>query len=64
MYIELQRRNENVMYVDSGRVVAAMSIQKIQSDYGGNFPNKRILEKLKEKGKAQPFYTTTKKMKP
>ncbi len=23
-----------------------------------------ILEKLKEKGKAWPFYTTTKKMKP
>jgi hypothetical protein len=24
--IELQRRNEHVMYVDGGRVVAAMSI--------------------------------------
>jgi hypothetical protein len=29
-----------------------MSILKIQSDYGDNSPDKGILEKLKEKGKA------------
>jgi hypothetical protein len=27
-------------------------------------PNKGILEKIKEKGRAWPFYTTTKKLKP
>jgi hypothetical protein len=43
------------MYVDGGCVIAAMNILKIQSDYGDNFPNKGILEKLKEKGKAWPF---------
>jgi hypothetical protein len=52
------------MYVDSGRVVTTVSILKILSNYGGNSPNKRILEKLKEKGRAWPFYTTTKKLKP
>jgi hypothetical protein len=55
MYIELQRRNEHVVYVDGGCVIAAMSIYKIQSDYGGNFLDKRILEKLKEKGRVWPF---------
>jgi hypothetical protein len=62
MYIELQRRNEHVMYVDGGRVVATLSIYKIQYDYGGNSPNKGIIEKLKEKGRAWPFYTATKKL--
>ncbi len=52
------------MYVDGGRVVATVSIQKIQSDYGGNSPDKGILKKLKEKGRAWPFYTATKKVKP
>jgi hypothetical protein len=40
------------MYVDDGRVVAVVSIEKINSNYGGNSPDKRILEKLKEKGRA------------
>ncbi len=52
------------MYVDDGRVVTTLSIQKMQFNYGGNSPNKGILKKLKEKGKAWLFYTTTKKMKP
>jgi hypothetical protein len=62
--IELQRRNEHVVYVDSGRVITVMSIYKIQFDYGDNSPDQGILEKLKEKGRAWPFYITTKKMKP
>ncbi len=52
------------MYVNNGCVVATVNIQKIQSDYGGNYLDKGILEKLKEKGKVWPFYTTTKKLKP
>ncbi len=52
------------MYVDGGRVVTTMNIQKILSDYGNNSLDKGILEKLKEKGKAWPFYTATKKLKP
>jgi hypothetical protein len=43
------------MYVDGGRVIAAISIYKIQFNYGGNFLNKGIIEKLKEKGRAWPF---------
>ncbi len=40
------------MYVNGGRVIIVVNIQKIQSDYGDNSFDKGILEKLKEKGRA------------
>ncbi len=64
MYIKLQRMKEYVVYVDGGRVITTMNIQKIQFDYGGNSPNKGILEKLKREKKGLAFYTSTNKLKP
>jgi hypothetical protein len=52
------------MYVNGGHVVTTVNISKILSDYGGNYLDKGIFEKLKEKGRAWPFYIATKKLKP
>jgi hypothetical protein len=37
---------------------------KIISDYGGNSPDKGILEKLKKERKGLAFYTAANKLKP
>jgi len=37
---------------------------EIQFDYGGNFLNKGILEKLTREGKNLAFYTAANKLKP
>jgi hypothetical protein len=37
---------------------------KILFDYGGNFPDKGLLEKLKRKRKGLAFYAATNKLKP
>jgi hypothetical protein len=37
---------------------------EIQFNYGGNSPDKGILEKLKRKGKGLTFYTIANKLKP
>ncbi len=37
---------------------------EIQSDYGGNSPDKGVLEKLKRENKGLAFYTAANKLKP
>ncbi len=49
--IELNCKEGMKMYVDGGRVVTTVSIQKIQVDYGGNFHTKDS-KKTKGEGKG------------
>ncbi len=51
------------MYVDSGRAMAAVSIQKSQLIMEET-PDKGILEKLKGERKVWAFYTVANKLKP
>ncbi len=51
------------MYVNGGRAMAAMSIQKSQLIMGET-SNKGILKKLKGKRKGWAFYTVANKLKP
>jgi hypothetical protein len=37
---------------------------KIQSNYGGNYPDKGVLEKLKRENKGLAFYIAANKLKP
>ncbi len=62
--IKLQKMKKHVVYVNGGRAIATVSIQKIQSDYGGKALDKGILEKLKREGKGLTFYIATNKLKP
>jgi len=48
------------MYVDGGR----HEHLEIQSDYGGNSPDKGILKKLKRERKGLAFYIAANKLKP
>jgi hypothetical protein len=60
----LKRRKENVMYVNSGRVITAMNIYKSNPTMEEILFDKRILEKLIRKGKSLAFYRTVNKLKP
>ncbi len=51
------------MYVNGGRVIADVSIQKSSLTMEETF-NKFFLEKLKREGKSLAFYTTANKLKP
>ncbi len=51
------------MYVNDGRVMAAVSIQKSQLIMEET-PNKGILKKLKGERKVWAFYTVANKLKP
>jgi hypothetical protein len=62
--IKLQRRKENVVYVNSGRVIAAVNILKSSLTMGETLPDKGILEKLTREEKSLTFYITTNKLKP
>jgi hypothetical protein len=50
--IKLKRRKENVVYVNGGRVIAVVSIQKSSMTMEETLPNKGILEKLIKEGKV------------
>jgi hypothetical protein len=58
MYIKLKRRKENVVYVNGGRVIAVVNIQKSSLTMEETLPGKGIPEKLTRKGKSLAFYTT------
>ncbi len=60
-YIKLKRRKENVVYVNGGYVITAVSIQKSSLIMEETLPNKRILKKLTREGKNLAFYTTINK---
>ncbi len=62
--IKLKRRKENVVYVNSGRVIAIMSIQKSNLTMEETLLDKGILEKLTKEGKNLPFYMAANKLKP
>ncbi len=64
MYIKLQRRGKNVIYVNNGHVIDAVSIQKSNMIMEETLPDKRILEKLTREGKNSAFYTSANKLKP
>jgi hypothetical protein len=59
--IKLQRRKENIMYVNGGRVIAAMNIYKSSLTMEEIFPDKKILEKLTREGKSLTVYTSANK---
>jgi hypothetical protein len=50
--IKLKRRKENVVYINGGRVIAAVSIYKSSLTMEETFPDKGILEKLTRKKKS------------
>ncbi len=62
--IKLKRRKENVVYVNGGRVIAAVIIQKSGLTMEETFPDKGILEKLTREGKSLAFYIAVNKLKP
>jgi uncharacterized protein (AIM24 family) len=64
MYIELQKRKKHVVYINGGSCNSHHEHLEVQSDYGGNFRDKGILEKLKREGKGLAFYTVVDKLKP
>jgi hypothetical protein len=51
----LQRKKEHIECVNGGRVMAAVNIYKSCLTMEETFPDKGILEKLKEKGRAWPL---------
>jgi hypothetical protein len=61
---KLKRRKENVMYVNSGHVIAVMSIYKSNHTMEESLIDQGILEKLTRKGKSLAFYTIANKLKP
>ncbi len=44
--LKLERRKENVVYVNGGHVITAMNIQKSSLIMEETLPNKGILEKI------------------
>jgi hypothetical protein len=62
--IKLQRRKENVVYVNGGRVIATVSIYKSSLTMEEILFNKGILEKLTKKRKNLAFYAAANKLKP
>ncbi len=62
--IKLKRRKENVVYVNGGRVIATVSIQKSSLTMEETLPDKGILEKLIKEGKILTFYIAVNKLKP
>ncbi len=61
--IKLQRRKKNVVYVNGGRVIVVLSIQKSNLTMDETLPNKGILKKLTKEGKNLTFYTVANKLK-
>jgi hypothetical protein len=61
--IKLEKRKENVVYVNSGCVIPAMSIYKSNLTIEETFPNKGILKQLIKEGKNLTFYTIVNKAK-
>jgi hypothetical protein len=59
----LKRRKENVVYVNDGRVIVAVSIQKSNLIMEETLRNKGILEKLTREGKSLAFYIVVNKAK-
>jgi hypothetical protein len=59
--IKLKKRKENVVYVNGGRVIVVMSIQKSSLTMEDIFLDKEILKKLTREGKSLAFYTTNNK---
>ncbi len=55
--IKLQIRKENVVYVNGGYGIAAVSIYKSNLTMEETLPDKGILEKLTKEGKSLTFYT-------
>ncbi len=49
------------MYVNGGRVIAAMNIYKSSLTMEEIFPDKKILEKLTREGKSLTVYTSANK---
>jgi hypothetical protein len=65
--IKLQRRKENVVYANSGLLIATVSILKFNltmETMEETLPNKGILEKPTREGKSLAFYTVANKLKP
>jgi hypothetical protein len=60
----LQKRKENIVYVNDGRVIAAVSILKSSLTMEETLPNKGTIEKLTREGKSLAFYTAANKLKP
>ncbi len=54
--IKLKRSKENVVYVNIGRVITTMSMQKSSLTMEETFPDKGILEKLTREKKNLAFY--------
>ncbi len=62
--IKLQKRKENVMYVNGGRVIAVVNIQKSSLTMEETLLDKGILKKLTREKKSLAFYTSVNKLKP
>jgi hypothetical protein len=58
----LKRRKENVVYVNGGHVISAVSIYKSNLTMEETLPDKGILEKLTRKGKSLAFYIVVNKV--
>jgi hypothetical protein len=63
MYIKLQRRKENVVYVNGDLVITAVNILKFSLTMEKTLLDKGILKKLKKKKKSLTFYTSVNKLK-
>jgi hypothetical protein len=64
MYHKLKKRKENIVYVNSGHVIAIVSIYKSNPTMEETFPDKGILKKLIREGKSLAFYIVSTKLKP
>ncbi len=59
--IKLKRRKKNIVYVNGGRVIATMSIQKFSLTMQDTLLDKGILEKLTREGKSLALYIVVSK---
>jgi hypothetical protein len=64
MYINCKEGKKNIVYINGGHVIAAVSIQKSNLTMEETLTNKRILKELTREGKSLAFYTPTNKLKP
>jgi hypothetical protein len=60
----LQRRKENVIYVNDGHAIAIVSIEKSSLTMKETLLEKEILEKLTRERKSLTFYIVANKLKP
>jgi hypothetical protein len=60
----LKRKKKNVVYVNGGCVIAAVSILKSNLIMEETFLDKGILKKLRREGKSLAFYIAVNKPKP